>query len=153
MWVYTIAILILGAVTLSSESATAGMSVVDIAFAGDIQDRDPHGRLEPGGSCEAGENGQLAIPVFDSTAAERIFFWNKVQVSTPGVLRHIWYMKKENDWSEAATIDLTLGMSSGYRTWSSKKIVRALHAGEWKVEVSASDDPSQVLCTARFRVE
>ena len=153
MRIYTMAFLLMGMVAFSFEATYAEMAVVEAVLAGEVQDRDPLGRLEPAVSCEQVQNEGTATPVFDSTSGEKIFFWNKIQVGTAGVLRHTWYRKGDEGWAQSAAVELMLSESPGYRTWSSKQIVPSLHQGEWKVEVSTADPPDQVLCTAKFRVE
>ena len=153
MWFFLLAIVSVGTFSFSSTLASAEMAVVEVALSGDVQDRDPLGRLQPAVSCEKGQNAQASVPVFDSASGEKIFFWNKVKVTTPGILRHTWYRKGEEGWAHSAAVDLMLSESLGYRTWSSKRIVQSVHQGEWKVEVSTAEAPEQVLCTAQFRVE
>jgi len=171
MWIYVIAIALAGGLTLSPQPATAEvagdstsdvtavgsgtgkMTVVGVALAEDIQGREPVGSVNPSISCEKDKKSQVALPVVNATISQRVFFWSRVQSSTAGTLRHIWLMKRDQGWEPMAKVDLRIGQSPGYRTWSSKQLDRSLHLGEWMVQVSKADDPSEVLCLSRFRVE
>ena len=172
MWIYVIAIALAGGLTLSPQPATAEiagdstsdvtavgsdtgkMTVVGVAMAEDIQGREPVGSVTPSISCEKGKKSQVALPVVNSTTSPRVFFWNRVQSSTAGTLRHTWLMKRDQGgWEPMAKVDLRISQSPGYRTWSSKQFDRSLHLGEWMVQVSKADDTSEVLCLSRFRVE
>ena len=136
-----------------SASISEDMSVIDLALAGDVQDREPVGPVEPSVSCEKDKTASQPLPVVDSTTSERIFFWNRVKSSVEGTLRHTWMMKRDQGWEPMAKVELRIGESPAYRVWSSKQLDRTLHLGEWMVEVSSAEDPGQVLCLIRFQVE
>ena len=170
MWIYyVIAIALAGGLSLSphpvsakTEDSTAAtvdsgsenMTVVEVALAEDIQDREPVGSVNPEVSCEKnGQSQPAALPVVDSSAHGRMFFWNTVQSNADTTLRHIWLMKRDQNWQPMAEVDLKIGKSHHYRTWSSKKFDRNWHLGEWKIEVAKADHPEEVLCQSSFRVE
>jgi anti-sigma factor RsiW len=90
------------------------------------------------------------LPVIDSTTERKVFFWNLFESSVAGILRHTWY----KDDAKVAEVDLTVGVSTRWRTWSSKKIVPKAHAGKWKVVVvSTVGEASEVICVAHFIVK
>ena len=149
---FPIILLFIGSILVLSSPALAEMTIVDIALAGEVQERDPLGRLEPPVACPPSNQESQSLPVFDSAEADSLYVWNKVQVASSGVLRHTWYLKRNEEWNESAVVDLPVRASSGYRTWSSKKIVSSLHSGEWKVEMTDLTEPDKVLCTAQFQV-
>ena len=153
MKIYAFALAIGIVLTFSPQVAKAEITLDDAVFASDVQEREPMSPLTPRAVCENGNNGHNAVPVFNSASADRIYFWNRLQTDSAGVLRHTWYMDGGQGWQETAQVDLNFVQSSGYRTWSSKKIVPSIHSGDWKVEVSTSANPGRVLCTARFRVQ
>lgn len=170
MLIYVIAIALAGGFTLSPLAVSANpgeftpenasmdsdsqhMTVVGVALAENIQDREPVGPVNPSISCEKEGQSQAAIPVVDSNANGRAFFWNTVQSSGDSTLQHIWLMKRDQSWEPMAKIDLKIGKSDAYRTWSSKKFDRNHHLGEWKIEVVTADHPDEVLCQSSFRVE
>lgn len=174
MWKYAMPVILGATLCVMPQLVAAEVTVNDVAFAVEVQDREPMGHLTPQASCENGQpaqtaettqttemaqngqNGQSphsAIPVFDSSTGDRVYFWTKVQSSMSGLLHHTWYQNAEQGWTEAANVSLNIGESSSYRTWSSKTIDPSMHRGEWKVEVSTDEQPGNVLCTARFRVE
>lgn len=153
MWMYTVLVTIIGSTLFMSTPAIGEMTIVDVVLAGEVQERDPLGRLEPAAVCAQPGQEPVTLPVFDSAGGDAVYLWNRVQVASSGVLRHTWYLKRDDSWNESATIDLPVRESSGYRTWSSKKISSALHRGEWKVEMSDLTEPDTVLCTAQFRVD
>ena len=170
MLIYVIAIALAGGLTLSPQpasgetgdtsssnanmqSSSQNMTVVGVALADNIQDREPVGSVSPSISCEKDGQSQAAIPVVDSSAHSRMFFWNTVKSSADTTLRHIWLMKRDQDWKPMAQVDLNITKSHGYRTWSSKKFDRNWHLGEWKIEVARADQPDVVLCQTNFRVE
>lgn len=153
MWIFTLLVTIVGGALFPSAPALGEMTIVDVALAAEVQARDPLGRLEPSPICVQQGQEQTSMPVFNSAGADALYLWNRVQVASSGVLRHTWYVKRDDSWSESAAIDLPVRESSGYRTWSSKKISSDLHRGEWKVEMSDLTEPDKVLCTAKFRVD
>ncbi len=153
MWIYAMPLFLVGILTFSPQVAGAEVTIDSIELAAEVQDRQPLGSLTPPAFCEKDKSGQSAIPVFDSSSGERVFFWNRLQTSAPGMLRHTWYRSEDNGWAEAADIHLRFVESSAFRTWSSKRMMPSLHTGDWKIEVSTAGEPERVLCTARFRVE
>ncbi len=152
MRIYTMPFLLAGVLAFTPQVGAAELTVDRVAFAEDVEDREPINALSPSATCESGQGGGSKVPVFDSSSGDTIYFWSKVQTSSSGLLRHTWYMNKDNAWTMAADIELNFVKSPGFRTWSSKTIVPSLHAGNWKVEVSSGDDPDTVLCSAKFRV-
>jgi len=160
MLIYVIGIALVGGLTLVPQLASAEvenpspeMAVIGVALAGDVKDREPVDRVNPSISCETIEETQGALPIVDSNTNGRVFFWNTVQSTGDTTIRHIWKMKRNQSWQPMAKVDLPIGKSQSYRTWSSKKFDRNRHLGEWRIEVARADQPDQVLCHSSFRVE
>lgn len=153
MWIYAMPLFLVGLLTFSPQVAGAEVTIDSIELAVEVRDREPVSPLTPPAFCDQDKNSQSAIPVFDSSLGDRVFFWNRLQTSGVGVLRHTWYRNDDKGWAEAAGIELRFSKSSAYRTWSSKQIMPSLHTGDWKVEVSTAAEPDRVLCTTRFRVK
>ena len=78
-----------------------------------------------------------------------MFFWNMVESSVAGILRHTWYRGD----AKVAEVDLRVGASPNWRIWSSKKNVLKAHAGRWKVLISTVGEASEVICVAHFMVK
>ncbi len=152
MRIYTMPFLLAGALAFTAQVAGAEVTVDRVAFAEKVEDREPINALSPSATCEGGQAAGSTVPVFDSSSGDTIYFWSKVQTSSSGVLRHAWYINKENAWTKTDDIELNFVESSAFRTWSSKTIVPSHHIGNWKVTVSTGDDPDTVLCSAKFRV-
>ena len=169
MWTYFIAIALVGGLTLSPlpasgkagdspsdvaavNSTSENMTVIGVALAENVKDREPVGSVNPSVSCRNNGQSQDAIPVVDSSVSGQVFFWNTVQSSTDSTLRHIWLMKRGQGWQPMAQVDLPIGKSHAYRTWSSKKFDRSQHLGEWRIEVAEADQPDKVLCQSSFQV-
>ncbi len=74
--------------------------------------------------------------------------FNRINSSAAGNSRHTWY---QGD-AQVAEVDLRIGVSPEWRTWSSKRIVSKAHAGNWKVVVSTVDEASEIICVAHFVV-
>ncbi len=93
----------------------------------------------------------LAIS-FKASAEQRLvdvmFALNRIKSSVAGILRHTWY---KGD-AQVAELDLKIGVSPGWRTWSSKRIVPKAHVGNWKVVISTVGEASEVICVAHFVV-
>ena len=89
---------------------------------------------------------------FKASAEQRpgdvTFALNRIKSSAAGILRHTWY---KGD-AQVAEVDLRIGVSPGWRTWGSKRIVPKAHVGNWKVVVSTVGEAREVLCVARFVV-
>lgn len=176
MWIYAIAIALAGVLTLAPQPVSAlsqemasgetstdvpavdsvsqNTTIVSVALAENIQDREPVGSVNPSISCDKNDQSQAtALPVIDSNSNGRMFFWNSVESSADTTLSHVWLMKRDQEWKPMAKVDLPIAKSHAYRTWSSKKFDRNWHLGEWKIEVARADQPDVVLCQSSFRVE
>ena len=130
-------------------SISSGQEIVDIIFARDVENREPVAPFEPGAHCGGATEPSESIPVINSLEDSRVYLWNRIRSSTQDVLRHRWY----KDGVEVTMVELDLGESSGYRTWSSKNIDPNFHRGNWRVEVTTASDPNSVLCVAHFVVK
>lgn len=153
MKLYVAALSVVALCALAPQGALAEVTVEDVTLSEDVQNREPVGKVSPALTCENGGNGHSTVPVIDTSLRSRIYFWNRVKTDGTGTLRHTWYMNRDQGWREAAEIDLKYSPSPGYRTWSSKQFDPSMHAGEWKIEVTTTEHPDRVLCSAKFKVE
>ena len=126
------ACLIALAILATSSYGFAEQKLVDLLFARDVVNREPVAPFEPGAYCEKEAEPSGPLPVIDSTKERRVFFWNMVESSVAGILRHTWYRGD----AKVAEVDLMVGVSPNWRIWSSKKNVLKAHAGRWKVLIS-----------------
>ena len=127
---------------------SAGQEMVDVIFARDVVDREPVDPFQPGAYCGSQTAPSGSIPVVDSRQENKIFLWNRVKAQGQDVIRHRWY----KDGEEMAMVELDIAESPGWRTWSSKNIDANFHIGNWRVEVTAASNPSNVICVAHFIV-
>lgn len=71
----------------------------------------------------------------------QVFCFSRVKASESTEIKHIWYCNGE----PVAEIPLSIGVSSGWRTFSSKNI-STMDKGNWKVEiVSAGGTPMKTI--------
>jgi hypothetical protein len=118
-------------------------------FAQDVVNREPVGIFGPGTNCDKEADSSRQVPVIDSETARKVFFFNRIKSSVAGILRHTWY----RDDVQVAEVDMRIGVSPTWRTWSSKKIVPKAHAGNWRVVVSTVGEASEVLCVGHSVVK
>ncbi|MFQ5850926.1 MAG: DUF2914 domain-containing protein [Candidatus Binatia bacterium] len=137
-------------ITLATPSNTsAEQRLVEVMFARDVVNAEPVRPFEPGAYCEREPEPTGPIPVIDSQAETRVFFWSRFESSAEGLLRHSWY----KDGVELYVVDLKIGKSPRWRSWSWKDIVPNEHAGKWKVVLSTVGEASEVICAAHFLVK
>jgi len=141
--------LIVFATLLAFPAVSVGQEIVDIIFARDVENMEPIAPFQPGTYC--GEQAQTSgsIPVINSQDEQKVYLWNRIKSNAADVLHHRWY----KDGVEVALVELDLGESPGYRTWSSKNIDPNFHIGNWRVEVTTASNPNNVLCIAHFVVK
>lgn len=137
------------AILATSSYGFAEQKLVDVLFARDVVGSEPVAPFEPGAYCEKEAEPSGSLPLIDSTKERRVFFWNLIESSRAGILRHTWYRGD----AKVAEVDLRIGVSPNWRIWSSKKIVLKAHAGRWKVLVSIVGEASEVICAAHFMVK
>lgn len=100
------------------------VSVVEAKICEGINEREP---IAPG-------------DVFPSDINE-LYCFSRVKASDSTEIKHIWYCNGE----PVAEVPLNIGVSTGWRTFSSK-IISAADKGNWKVEiVSASGTPMKTI--------
>ncbi len=131
-----------------SFKASAEQRLVDVMFARDVVNREPVGVFEPGAYCDKEAGPSRRVPVLDSETERKVIFFNRIKSSVAGILRHTWY---KGD-AQVAELDLKIGVSPGWRTWSSKRIVPKAYVGNWKVVISTVGEASEVICVAHFVV-
>ena len=131
-----------------SFKASAEQRLVDVMFARDVVNREAVGVFEPGAYCDKEADSSRQVPVIDSETERKVVFFNRIKSSAARILRHTWY---KGD-APVAEVDSRISVSSGWRTWSSKRIVPKAHVGNWRVVVSTGDIASEVICVAHFVV-
>ncbi len=159
------------------QAASAEPVIIDMAFSTDIHQREPIGVFNPPGFCANAGGEPVSIPIIDSNIHRHVYLWNKVNSSDSFVLLHTWYkdgiqfqakrtytslvdkvvqlienIKVGLGWKKIADVELNVKPSPGFRTWSSKEIDPVVHRGLWKVHVSTTTDPNNIICIARFRI-
>jgi hypothetical protein len=82
--------------------------------------------------------------VFPSDVGKLFAYTKVTEVDHPTRITHVWYFGER----EMARVELPVN-SSGWRTWSSKKILPGW-TGNWKVEVL--DENGKVVKTMEFRI-
>ncbi len=144
----TASLITLATLTISSY-ASAEQKMVELLFARDVIDREPVGPFEPGAYCEREAEPTGPIPVVDSQTERRVIFWSIFMPSAEGIVRHSWY----KDGVELYVVNLKIGKSERWRSWSWKNIVPNDNTGKWKVVVSTVGEVSEVICVAHFVVK
>jgi hypothetical protein len=144
-----IACLITLATLAISSNAPAEQRLVELMFARDVVNREPVDPFEHGAYCEMKAEPTGPIPVIDSRAERAVFFWSLFTDSAEGILRHSWY----KDGIELYMVNLEIGRSGWWRSWSWMNIVPNDYAGKWKVVVSTVGEASEVICVAHFLVK
>jgi hypothetical protein len=92
--------------------------------------------------CEGINNREpvAAGDVFSSDISP-LFCFSRIKSSEPAEIKHIWYF----NGAAVAEIPLSIGASSGWRTFSSK-VIEPMEKGNWKVEiVTASGVPIKTI--------
>jgi hypothetical protein len=145
---------IFGAILLAASLVVPGTAytqpkLTEVVFAREVANGDPVEPFQPGAYCAKDASAPESLPVINSQSDSKVVFWNRVESSTETMIRHTWY----KDDATVAEVELKVGISPRWRTWSSKRIVAGAHAGKWKVEVATTADKSEVLCAAHFVVE
>lgn len=150
-----ICLLFLGLALFTPQSIlaeTGSIDIIKVVLARDVVDREPIEVLDPPGFCGRTEGREDMIPVVHSKTDTKIYLWVKVESPVEGTLRHSWY-KAGMGWEKMAEIDLKIQKSSGFRTWSSKRIIPGVHNGQWMVVISTASDPEIALCKVDFEVK
>jgi len=110
--------------------AASGVRILEAAIATGVEDRMPTGVAD----------------VFDLDAGRQLTAW--IRADNPGPPTHVTMVWRRGE-EVAFEIELRVGQSDGWRTWS-RKTIRAWDAGEWFVEVR--DKGGALLETLRFEI-
>ncbi|MEX2494332.1 MAG: DUF2914 domain-containing protein [Nitrospirales bacterium] len=133
--------------------AESDFLVEKVVLAKTVSNRNPESIFLPPAYCEKDKNGQAAIPIVKTSHTSRVVLWTKVAATTSGKLRHSWHHQIDGTWIKISEVNLSIRPSSGYRMWSLKSLKPEIHAGEWMVVVSPSNQPEKILCITRFTVK
>ena len=137
---------------LRSEPA---VEVLEVSLAAGVSERQPKRQFSPQGPCQQEEQGQ--IPRIDPARHAVVVLWTRVKSAARQDLRHTYYRavsqpeQRESNWQEVAAVSLSIGRSTGWRTWSQKVLGQGLE-GAWKVEITSPKRPDIVLCAVHFFV-
>ena len=88
----------------------------------------------------------VKTPLEMTATPDRLFAFTRIDSKTTHTITHVWY----RDDKRVADVPLDIGISSGWRTWSSKAIVPSGPAN-WRVEVIS--EGGTLLAETRFTVE
>lgn len=113
-----------------------------------INERNPFEPLSGTQIC-GNENNPASV---NSAYVNKIYLWNRVNNDEQKQLIHSWQKKVAGSWNEEANINLNIGVSFGWRTWSSKNIDPHFHKGDWRVVITTEEEPENVLCVVNFSV-
>ena len=108
-------------------TAALAVEVADAVICRDVVDREP---MEPGDSFPADVG--------------KVWCWSQIEDGRATVIKHVYYHNNK----KMATVELFLG-SALYRTWSSKRIMKAWK-GEWRVDIV--DDYDNLLKSLTFAI-
>lgn len=129
--------------------ALTQQTLTEVVLARDVAQSEPVKPFEPGAHCEKQSEPSGPLPAVNSQTEPRVVLWNRIDSSADGVIRYTWY----KDDGKMAEVDVKVGVSPRWRSWSSKRIVPQVHAGKWKVVISTAAAPTEPLCVVRFTVE
>lgn len=148
----TVIMAVLGALLLASAAGAA--EVVNVSLAANVSEREPVGPFAPAAACQTSTPPAYRVPVVDSQAFHDVYLWTKIAAAQTREIRHRYYKESAGEFAMTADVVLSVDPSAGYRTWSSKSILRSLmHKGMWKVDVVEVGDAERVLCSVFFNVE
>ena len=148
----TIIVAVLGALLWANIAGAA--EVVGVALAANVSEREPVGPFTPAAACQTSTPPAYRVPVVDSQAFRSVYLWTKVAAAQSGELHHRYYKESAEGFTMTANVVLSVDPAEGYRTWSSKSILRSsMHKGMWKVDVIEAADVERVLCSVFFLVE
>ena len=131
---------------------SGSIEIIEVVLARDVVNLKPVGVYDPPGFCGGTEIREGMIPVVHSKIDTKVCLWTKVKSPVSGTLRQTWF-KAGMGWEKMAEVNLTIQKSSGFRTWSSKKIMPGVHNGKWMVVISTASDPEIALCKVDFEIK
>ena len=124
--IFFVSILILTGLAYAHEES--GLSVTDMKFCTDVQDREP-----------------IGIDSIFSSTAEQIYCFTLIEdAEDTTFVSHVWYFNDE----KIAEVSLKIGPAR-WRTWSSKKIMKEW-VGKWRVDIVSGDI---ILRSEEFHVQ
>ena len=161
----------------TAQTVPPELRIVDVRLAGNVVDREPQNEFGPKEGCSI-EGNPASIPVINPNSYPTVYLWTKIDSTSEFVINHTYYKDgnqfrvKETitpvldrirravreisiglGWKRFATVELLIGLSPTWRTWSSKELDPIVHKGEWRVEVKSRGNAEAVLCTVYFVVE
>lgn len=133
--------------------AFAGQELLAIALAPKIRHRQPVRPFSPPARCEKDQKGENAIPIVRVSQTRTVHFWTRIASTSWIKIRHSWHQEIKGKWQLLSFVDLKVGRSGSYRTWSKRTMVPQRDAGNWMIVVAPSNDPNRILCISRFIVK
>ena len=129
LFVFSAAIAVSFAVEEQAGMSDPAFSVARLVIAGSIEEREPVG----------------VVNAYSASTEKVYCFLEANDIKAETMVSFVWY----HEDTKKATVELPLGVSSRWRTYSSKKLAGL--TGEWKVELK--DAGGNVLNTVLFTVE
>jgi hypothetical protein len=133
--------------------AWAGQELLGIALAPKIRNRQPVKPFFPPARCEKDQKGEGSIPIVGVSRTRKVYFWTRMASTSWVKIRHSWHQKIKGQWKLLSFVDLKVGRSASYRTWSKKTMAPQRDAGNWMIVVAPSSNPDHILCISRFVVK
>jgi len=133
--------------------AWADQELLAIALAPKIRNRQPVKPFSPPAHCEKDQKGEDSIPIVDVSRTRKVHFWTRMASTSWVKIRHSWHREIQGQWQLLSFVDLKVGRSASYRTWSKKTMVPQRHVGNWMIVVALSNNPEHILCISRFVVK
>ena len=128
--------------------------VVEVALAANVSEREPVGAFTPAAACRTGTPPASGVPVVDSETFDRVRLWTKIAAAQAREIHHRYYQESDGSFAMTTSVALSVEPATGYRTWSSKNILRSpVHQGLWRVDVVEVAEAERVLCSVFFTVE
>ena len=137
----------------SLSPAWAGQELLAIALAPKIRSRQPVKPFTPPARCEKDQKGEDSIPLVEVSRNRKVHFWTRMASTSWVKIRHSWHHEIQGQWKLLSFVDLKVGRSGSYRTWSKRTMVPQRDAGHWMIVVAPSNNPNRILCISRFFVK
>ena len=122
--------------------------IKEAVLSSSVVDRQPTGDVVREVTC----NDAAKAPTFKSDDLQNLYLWTRVSNDKKRVISHTWERFDGDNWQAIAEVPLRVGVSSGWRTWSSKTIDADFHKGAWRVIVVAEDNPDDALCSIYLNI-
>ncbi|MDX1410676.1 MAG: DUF2914 domain-containing protein [Nitrospirales bacterium] len=137
----------------SLTQAWAGQELLAISLSPKVRNRQPVKPFSPPARCEKDQGGEDSIPIVQVPRTRKVYFWTRLASTSWVKVRHSWHHEINGQWEVQSFVDLKVGRSGSYRTWSRRTMAPQRDVGNWMIVVSLSHDPDHILCISRFVVK